>query len=165
MWIFPNYFRAFPEQTQKRIIERSQRLGTATSGEALFLHAYPVVTENASIQARLDDFRNQYGFGRNMLGTSTPKTTSMTRFCVPKEGPAGSGRGSLHARLCAEGRGRRRASRFPPTVGFAALLPCPQSFSILNISCSLCVSSTRITTTHHIILAAPPIEANILRLR
>ena len=46
-------------------------------------------------------------------------------------------------------------SRFPLTVGFAVLLPCPQSFSILNTSCSLCVTSTRIPTTHHIILAAP----------
>jgi len=33
--------------------------------------------------------------------------------------------------------------------------PHPHSFSILNISCSLCVTSTRISTTHHIILAAP----------
>jgi len=46
------------------------------------------------------------------------------------------------------------SSRFPLTV---ALLCCsrPQSFSILNISCTLCVTSTQIPTTHHIILAAP----------
>ncbi len=36
------------------------------SGEALFLHAYPIVTANAVIQGRLDSFRNQYGFARNM---------------------------------------------------------------------------------------------------
>jgi len=33
--------------------------------------------------------------------------------------------------------------------------PRPQSFSILDISCSLCVTSTRITTAYHITLAAP----------
>src|SRR5262249_43236602 len=31
----------------------------------------------------------------------------------------------------------------------------PESFSIFKISCSLCVTSTRIPTTHHVILAAP----------
>jgi hypothetical protein len=32
----------------------------------LFLHAYSIVTANERAQARLDDFRNQYGFARNM---------------------------------------------------------------------------------------------------
>jgi hypothetical protein len=34
-------------------------------------------------------------------------------------------------------------------------LTSPQLFSICNISCSFCVTSTQTSTTHHIILAAP----------
>ena len=64
--IFPNYFRPLPGQTQKRVHEQAEARGAKSTGEALFLHAYSVVTSNSSIQARLDDFRNQYGFARNM---------------------------------------------------------------------------------------------------
>ena len=39
------------------------------------------------------------------------------------------------------------------TIAGFAVCSRPQWFSILNISCSLCVTSTRIPTTHHIILA------------
>jgi hypothetical protein len=65
-WVFPNYFRALPAQTQKRVHEQAEARCAKGTGEALFLHAYPVVTSNTSIQGRLDDFRNQYGFARNM---------------------------------------------------------------------------------------------------
>lgn len=65
-WVFPNYFRPLPGQTQRRVHEQAEARGAKSTGEALFLHAYPVVTSNGSIQARLDDFRNQYGFARNM---------------------------------------------------------------------------------------------------
>jgi len=65
-WLFPNYFRALPGQTQRRVSEQAEARGAKSTGEALFLHAYPVVTLSASLQARLDDFRNQYGFARNM---------------------------------------------------------------------------------------------------
>jgi hypothetical protein len=65
-WIFPNYFRALPEQTQERVREQAKDRGAIATGEGLFLHAYPIVSSIPSIQARLDDFRNQYGFARNM---------------------------------------------------------------------------------------------------
>lgn len=65
-WVFPNYFRALPSETQERVRAQAEARGTKYSGEGFFLHAYPVVTSNISIQARLDDFRNQYGFARNM---------------------------------------------------------------------------------------------------
>jgi hypothetical protein len=64
--IFPNYFRPLPEQTQERVRKQAESRHAKATGEALFLHAYPVVTSNSTIQARLDDFRNQYGFARNM---------------------------------------------------------------------------------------------------
>jgi hypothetical protein len=66
-WTFVNYFRPLPAHTQNRVKEQAEARGAASAaGEALFLHAYPVVTSNNAIQARLDDFRNQYGFARNM---------------------------------------------------------------------------------------------------
>ena len=64
--IFRNYFRPLPKQTQDRVAQQLRRRGYSGEGEALFLHAYAVVTASDRIQARLDDFRNQYGFARNM---------------------------------------------------------------------------------------------------
>jgi hypothetical protein len=65
-WTFPNYFRPLPKQTQERVRKQAEARGVHSTGEALFLHAYPIVSSNGSLQARLDDFRNQYGFARNM---------------------------------------------------------------------------------------------------
>jgi hypothetical protein len=65
-WVFPNFHRAFPENTQRRIKEQAASRSCTFEGEGLFLHAYSVVTTNERAQARLDDFRNQYGFARNM---------------------------------------------------------------------------------------------------
>jgi hypothetical protein len=65
-WAFPGYFRALPQPTQRRVVAQAEARGAQTTGEALFLHAYPIVTANGALQARLDDFRNQYGFARNM---------------------------------------------------------------------------------------------------
>jgi hypothetical protein len=66
-WAFANYFRPLPTHTRNRVSEQAEARGAASAtGEALFMHAYPVVTSNSVIQARLDDFRNQYGFARNM---------------------------------------------------------------------------------------------------
>jgi len=66
-WTFANYFRPLPTHTQKRVNKQAEARGAAgTTAEALFLHAYSVVTSNGAIQSRLDDFRNQYGFARNM---------------------------------------------------------------------------------------------------
>jgi hypothetical protein len=65
-WVFPGYFRALPKPTQQRVLAQAQVRGVQSTGEALFLHAYPIVSANGALQARLDDFRNQYGFARNM---------------------------------------------------------------------------------------------------
>jgi hypothetical protein len=65
-WAFPGYFRSLPEPTQRRVVDQAESRGVQATGEALFLHAYPIVTANGVLQARLDDFRNQYGFARNM---------------------------------------------------------------------------------------------------
>jgi hypothetical protein len=66
-WVFVNYFRPLPALTRSRISEQAEARGVGiATGEPLFIHAYPVVTSKRAIQARLDDFRNQYGFARNM---------------------------------------------------------------------------------------------------
>lgn len=65
-WIFPNYFCALPKDTQERVAAQAESRGVNGTGEALFLHAYSIVSGISAVQARLDDFRNQYGFARNM---------------------------------------------------------------------------------------------------
>lgn len=65
-WAFPNYYRPLSKSTQQRIQEQLAARKCNVQGEALFQHVYPVVTANDRFQLRLDDFRNQYGFARNM---------------------------------------------------------------------------------------------------
>jgi len=65
-WVFRNYFRPLPQATQDRVRQQCIRLECLETGEGLFLHVYARVTTNDKIQTRLDDFRNQYGFARNM---------------------------------------------------------------------------------------------------
>jgi hypothetical protein len=68
-WIFPNYYLALPQTTIHRVNKQLESRGitkaTAT-GEGKFLHAYALVTAEKERQKRLDAFRNQYGFARNM---------------------------------------------------------------------------------------------------
>jgi hypothetical protein len=47
-WVFPNYFRPLPEETQQRIREQAESRGVTSTGEAFFLHAYPIVSANSS---------------------------------------------------------------------------------------------------------------------
>jgi len=65
-WIFPYYHRPLPENVMQRIREQASLRNCSAEGEGLFLHVYPIVTANERLQARLDEFRNQYGFSRNM---------------------------------------------------------------------------------------------------
>lgn len=65
-WIFPNYFRTLPQHIQLRVREQMMQRDCSAAGEGLFLHAYSLVTKNDRLQSRLDTFRDQYGFARNM---------------------------------------------------------------------------------------------------
>jgi hypothetical protein len=65
-WIFPQFHRALPESTQHRVRQQAVARACDATGEGLFLHAYATATRDERIQKRLDDFRNQYGFARNM---------------------------------------------------------------------------------------------------
>jgi hypothetical protein len=65
-WLFPNYHRPFATSTQENVRTQAASRDCLVEGEGLFQHAYPLVTADERAQARLDDFRNQYGFARNM---------------------------------------------------------------------------------------------------
>ena len=64
--MFPNFCRPLPSEVQERIAARMKAREFNGKGEGLFLHCYAVVTVNEARQNRLDAFRNQYGFARNM---------------------------------------------------------------------------------------------------
>jgi hypothetical protein len=64
--LFPGYHRSLPSETQFRVRKQAESRDVSPNDETLFLHAYAIVTANEKWQARLDDFRNQYGFARNM---------------------------------------------------------------------------------------------------
>jgi hypothetical protein len=65
-WLFPNYHRPLTASTQENVRKQAATRHCSTEDEGLFQHAYSVVTADERAQARLDDFRNQYGFARNM---------------------------------------------------------------------------------------------------
>jgi hypothetical protein len=66
-WIFRNYCHPLPSWTQQRVGSQMKARGQqGIMGDASFMHLYSVVTSNVAIQARVDDFRNLYGFARNM---------------------------------------------------------------------------------------------------
>ncbi len=65
-WMFPNYHRELAKNVQQRVKEQASGRGCTAEGEGLFQHAYPLVTQTERFQSRLDDFRNQYGFARNV---------------------------------------------------------------------------------------------------
>ena len=64
--LFPNYHRQLSTTMQERIREQAALRKCTAEGEGFFQHAYPLVTANDRYQARLDEFRNQYGFARNV---------------------------------------------------------------------------------------------------
>ena len=65
-WVFPNYHRPLPDNTQRRVHMQLSARQFPADGEALFLHVYSIVAADGRLQSRLDGFRNQYGFARNM---------------------------------------------------------------------------------------------------
>lgn len=67
--LFRGYFRALPKETRDRVRAQATSRGFFGDGEALFLHALALVTKDVRSQNRLDEFRNLYGFARNMALT------------------------------------------------------------------------------------------------
>jgi hypothetical protein len=64
--IFRLYCRPLAEETRERVIQQARSRGFAGAGEALFLHTWSVMKQDAPTMLRLDQFRNLYGFARNI---------------------------------------------------------------------------------------------------
>jgi hypothetical protein len=64
--MFPQFCRPLPSEIQIRVNTRARSRTFEGRGEGQFLHCYAVVTADDTRQNRLDGFRNQYGFARNM---------------------------------------------------------------------------------------------------
>ena len=64
--LFPTYCRALPDQTRRRVQAHARSRGFSGSGEPLFLHTFSVVCQSDTERKRLDEFRNLYGFSRNV---------------------------------------------------------------------------------------------------
>ena len=69
--VFPGYLKPLPAGTQKRIREKAESEGVKTTGEELFLYVrYSAqVRQDEKLVAKLDSFRDKYGFSRNMSFT------------------------------------------------------------------------------------------------
>jgi hypothetical protein len=65
-YIFRLYCRPLAQETRERVIEQARKRGFGGVGEALFLHVWSVMKQDAPTMARLDQFRNLYGFARNI---------------------------------------------------------------------------------------------------
>lgn len=74
-FIFPGYYKALPIERQTRVQQQAASRGVSSAGEALFQHAYAVVTQSEASLRRLDEFRNLYGFARNMTLALTVSAT------------------------------------------------------------------------------------------
>jgi len=65
-WLFPLYYRPLPVETRERIAQRLERKDFVGEGEALFLHIFSTVKHGDATKLRLEEFRNMYGFARNV---------------------------------------------------------------------------------------------------
>lgn len=61
----PGYFEPLPTATQQAALAQGCRVGINAAGEALFWPAFNNARATPSVQARLGDFLNLYGFCRN----------------------------------------------------------------------------------------------------
>jgi len=69
--LFPGYYKPLPPATRAKIVERLEAEGVDSFGEDLFHHvrfSFEIKSDE-KILSRLDSFRNQYGFNRNLSFT------------------------------------------------------------------------------------------------
>lgn len=64
--IFPGYHRKLPQEVIVRMKKQAEDKGFGGEGEALFYHAFSHVSQHKELLNRLDEFRNLYGFARNL---------------------------------------------------------------------------------------------------
>jgi hypothetical protein len=65
-FFFPIFYRPFPAETQKRVLEVAKKNGFDRPGRGLFLHAHAIVKQDKMTLDRLTSFLNLYGFCRNI---------------------------------------------------------------------------------------------------
>jgi len=70
-FLFRGYYKPLPSSIRAAIQDRAQKEGVHGDGEDLFLHIRysPDIRNDEKLIARLDAFRNQYGFNRNLSFT------------------------------------------------------------------------------------------------
>jgi len=64
--LFPIFFKPFPEETQRRVLEKARVAGIQSAGRGLFFHCHSIVKRSKSTMERLNTFLNIYGFCRNV---------------------------------------------------------------------------------------------------
>jgi hypothetical protein len=70
--IFPGYYKPLPSGIRAKVQERLRAEGVHSAGEDLFLHVRysSDIRGDEKLLSRLDSFRNQYGFNRNLSFTA-----------------------------------------------------------------------------------------------
>ena len=68
-YLFWEYYTSLPNKARKRVMEKSTRAGVVEGGEDLFVLAWSSVKNLETVGARLDEFRDRYGFNRNISFT------------------------------------------------------------------------------------------------
>ena len=64
--LFPIFYKPFPPETQKRVLDRAKSAGIDKPGRGLFFHCHSIVKREKSTADRLGNFLNVYGFCRNV---------------------------------------------------------------------------------------------------
>lgn len=65
-FLFPIFYRPFPAEVQKRVMDMAHTKGIEQPGRGLFLHAHALVKHDKTTMERLDSFLRLYGFSRNI---------------------------------------------------------------------------------------------------
>lgn len=64
--LFPIFYKPFPPETQKRVLDRAKAAGIDRPGRGLFFHCHSIVKRDKATAERLSNFLNVYGFCRNV---------------------------------------------------------------------------------------------------
>ncbi len=64
--IFPIFYRPFPMETKRRVLEKAKAAGIERPGRGLFSHCLSIVMGQSHTLERLGTFLNLYGFSRNI---------------------------------------------------------------------------------------------------